>query len=179
MLVDLNRTLVSLLKMELEPNIRDIIDISFATPDEQFPPVNTTLPAIDLFLYDVRVKPQMKTYDLWVDETSTEKDKGLHRRPPVLVECSYLITAWPSDSVPNPEEDEHHLLNEVMIALLRHSRIPEDCLQGRLKSNAPPFPVANLQPGRRQSIELFWQAVGGKLKAALDYNVIIEATLDR
>ena len=37
----------------------------------------------------------------------------------------------------------------------------------------PPLPAVTLQPGRLQSMGEFWQALGGKPKAALNYTVTI------
>ena len=89
------------------------------------------------------------------------------------MDFSYLVTAWPSESVPDPAEDEHHLLGEVMRVLLRYQTIPADVLQGILVGQQLPLPVGSLQPGRLQSLGEFWQALGGKPKAALNYQVTL------
>ena len=54
MINDLDSTLRTLLKRELPPYLASQVSISFDPPDDQFPPQAITLPAIDLFLYDVR-----------------------------------------------------------------------------------------------------------------------------
>jgi hypothetical protein len=46
-------------------------------------------------------------------------------------------------------------------------------LQGTLQDQEPPLPAITLQPGRLQSLGEFWQALGGKPKAALNYTVTI------
>jgi hypothetical protein len=89
------------------------------------------------------------------------------------VDFSYLITAWPSESVPDPAEDEHRLLGEVMRVLLRYRTIPADVLHNELREQEVPLPVSSLQPGRLQSMGEFWQALGGKPKAALNYQVTL------
>jgi hypothetical protein len=71
------------------------------------------------------------------------------------------------------------LLSEVMKVLLRHPTIPEVLLQGSLKGQEPPLPSSTLQPGRLQSVAEFWQALGGKPKAALNYTVTIGISADR
>ncbi|MBW2690761.1 MAG: DUF4255 domain-containing protein [Deltaproteobacteria bacterium] len=171
MINDLDKTLEELLKRELAPELVSQVTISFATPDDQFPPTSVTLPAIDIFLYDVRENLDLRSNEWMVkrhsDGTATRK------RPAVRVECSYLITAWPSESAPNPAQDEHHLLGEAMKALLRHPTIPAGMLQGSLKGQEPPLPVMSLQSGRLQSLGEFWQALGGKPKATLNYSVTI------
>jgi hypothetical protein len=169
MIEDLDRTLEELLKRELPPGIVEQVAITFATPDEQFPPTSVTLPAIDLFLYDVRENRELRNNEWLV----TRKSDGTatKQRPPIRVDCSYLITAWPSSNAPNPAHDEHHLLGEVMRVILRHPTIPSEMLQVSLRDQQPDLPTVSIQPGKLQSLAEFWQALGGKPKAALNYTV--------
>ena len=55
----------------------------------------------------------------------------------------------------------------------KYATIPAVLLQGALKNQEPPLPASTLQPGRLQSVSEFWQALGGKPKAALNYTVTI------
>ena len=169
MINDLDMTLEKLLENELPPDLVSQITISFATPDDQFPPTSVTLPAVDLFLYDVRENRQLRDND-WIVERRSDGTTN-KRRSPVRVECSYLVTAWASDSSTTPALDEHRLLSEVMRVLLRHPTLPPAVLQGSLQGQSPPLPAVTLQPGRLQSLGEFWQALGGKPKAALNYTV--------
>src|SRR5271170_4197861 len=100
-------------------------------------------------------------------------EQSTKKRKPVRVDCSYLITAWASEGSTSRPLDEHLLLSEVMKVLLRYPIIPEVLLQGSLKGQEPPLPSSTLQPGRLQSVSEFWQALGGKPKAALNYTVTI------
>jgi hypothetical protein len=171
MINDLDKSLEELLKRELPPDLVKQVTISFAAPDDQFPPTSVTLPAVDLFLYDVRENRELRSNEWSLqrqgDGTVTKK------RAPVRVDCSYLITAWASESSTTPAQDEHHLLGEVMKVLLRYPTLPDGVLQGDLKGQEPPLPASTLQPGRLQSLGEFWQALGGKPKAALNYTVTI------
>lgn len=171
MINDLDSTLEQLLKRELPASLVEQVAISFAAPDDEFPPQSVVLPAIDLFLYDVRENRELRSNE-WVVERQSN-GAVTQRRAPVRVDCSYLITAWPSKNSPNPAKDEHMLLGEVMMALLRHPVIPAAVLQGILKGQEPPLPAVTLMPGRLQSLGEFWQALGGKPKAALNYTVTI------
>jgi hypothetical protein len=171
MINDLDSTLRTLLKRELPPSLASQVAISFDPPDDQFPPQAVTLPAIDLFLYDVR-----ENHDLRSNEWSISRDSGgVARRsqPLVRIDCSYLITAWPSKGTPTPTEDEHRLLGEAIMALLRYPTLPGEVLQGQLRDQELPLPTSVLQPGQLQSLGEFWQALGGKPKAALNYTVTI------
>lgn len=171
MIDDLDKSLENLLKQELPPELVAQITISFATPDGQFPPATVALPAIDLFLYDVRENRDLRDGE-WRVERQND-GTAVRKAPPVRVDCSYLITAWPSDSSTTPARDEHRLLGEVMKALLRHSMLPAGVLEGSLQGQQPPLPASTLQPGRLQSLAEFWQALGGKPKATLSYTVTI------
>ena len=168
---DLDRSIENLLKRELPADLVSQVTISFATPDDQFPPAAVSLPAIDLFLYDIRENRDLRDGE-WRLERQ-EDGSAVRRAPLVRVDCSYLVTAWPSDSSPAPARDEHRLLGEVMKALLRFSSLPGDVLVGSLQGQQPPLPSSTLQPGRLQSLAEFWQAVGGKPKATLSYTVTL------
>lgn len=171
MIKALDQTIKALLLRDLPASLADQVQISFATPDDQFPPQSVTLPAIDLFLYDVRENLELRSNEVYL--TRRSDGSATQERAPARVDFSYLVTAWPSESVPDAAEDEHHLLGEVMRVLLRHRTIPEDVLQGSLKEQKTPLPVASLQPGRLQSLGEFWQALGGKPKAALNYQLTL------
>lgn len=170
MIDDLDRTVEELLRRELPPALVEQVAISFATPDGEFPPTSVTLPAIDLFLYDIRENLELRAPGWIVERTGNGATK---RRAPVRVDCSYLITAWSSESSTTRALDEHRLLSEVMKALLRHPTLPDVLLQGSLHGQEPPLPSSSLQPGRLQSQGEFWQAMGGKPKASLNYTVTI------
>ncbi|MFL6414192.1 MAG: DUF4255 domain-containing protein [Bryobacteraceae bacterium] len=171
MIDDLDRTVEQLLRHELPATIVDQIGVSFAAPDSEFPPTSVSLPAIDLFLYDIRENLELRSSE-WVINHH-ENGTATRRRAPARVDCSYLITAWSSEGSTTRALDEHRLLSEVMTVLLRHATIPEVLLQGSLRGQEPPLPSSSLQPGRLQSVGEFWQALGGKPKAALNYTVTI------
>lgn len=171
MIKDLDDTLTALLLRELPEELSRQVQISFATPDDQFPPQSVTTPAIDLFLYDIRENLELRSNEVYIERQSD--GTVISTRAPVRVDLSYLITTWPSESVPVPAEDEHLLLGFVMQALLKHRILPEEILQGSLKGQKPPLPTSTLQPGRLQSLGEFWQALGGKPKAALNYQVTL------
>ena len=177
MIDDLDKSVEELLRRELAPGLIEQVGISFAAPDSDFPPSSVTLPAVDLFLYDIRENLEMRNPG-WTIEHK-ENGTAMRRRNPIRVDCSYLITAWASEGSTARALDEHRLLSEVMRVLLKHPTIPEVLLQGALKGQEPPLPASSLQPGRLQSVSEFWQALGGKPKAALNYTVTIGVFPDR
>lgn len=169
MLHELDQTLAALLKRELP--VRDQITVSFAAPDDQF---SVKLPAVDLFLYDLRENLELRSND----DLLERRDDGSATLfyAPIRVDVSYLITAWPGGSPGghgDTSEDEHKLLGAVMRTLLRFRKLPRELLKGSLANQLLPLPVTTLQPGRLQSLGEFWQALGGKPKAALNYMVTL------
>ena len=168
MLHELDQTLAALLKRELPG--RDQITVSFAAPDDQF---SVKLPAVDLFLYDVRENLELRSNDDVLERLGDLT--SIRIQPPVRVDASYLITARPGvgSGQSDASEDEHMLLSAVMRVLLRFPKLPRELLIGSLARQDWPLPVSTLQPGRLQSLGEFWQALGGKPKAALNYTVTL------
>lgn len=172
MFQDLDATLAALLERELGVGN---VAVSFAAPDDEFPPSGVGLPALSFFLYDVRENTDLRTSQ-W--ELGRRDDGVITRtRPPVRVDCSYLITAWPSDNAPNPTADEHSLLGEVMKVLLRYGVLPEDLLQGELVGQEPPLRTKIITENQLHSLGELWQAMGGKPKAALHYGVTLSVDI--
>jgi hypothetical protein len=165
---DLDKSLMALLRRELPPAISGQVSVSFAAPDDEFHSV-VTLPAVDLFLYDIRENTELRSNDEYVERRGD--GGGVRVRAPIRIDASYLITAWPGSTDRDKSVDEHRLLGEVMLALLKHRTLPQGVLEGVLAAQVLPVPVTTLQPGRLQSLGEFWQALGGKPKAALNYTV--------
>lgn len=166
MIKDLDNSLKRLLELELVGVLSHVVTVLFDTPDQNFNPSPGT---VDFFLYDVRENQELRSNEWMIERHSN----GVVTRkpPPVRVDCSYLVTAWSGDV-----ESEHSLLGEVIKVLLRHPTLPEVILQGSLAGQEPPLPTSALQPlqpGRLQSWAEFWQALGGKPKAALHYTVTV------
>lgn len=176
MISDLDDALTTLLTQQLPPAIVGSTQISFEAPDDHFPPTGVTLPAIDLFLYDVRENTDLRAID-WTPEQAPGGGPWTRYPPPIRIDCAYLVTAWPSEGSPTRANDEHRLLSEVMKVLLQFPVLPDSVLSGELVGQTPPLPASSLGPSRLQSVAEFWQALGGKPKAALSLIVTIGVTL--
>ncbi len=168
---DLDNTLQQLLRRYLPPALVAQVSFSFVAPDAQFPPTSVALPAIDLFLYDVRENRDLRTNEWRIERQSD--GTTLKTRAPVRLDCSYLITAWANQSSNTPAQDEHHLLGEVTRVLLRYPTLPADVLQGSLQGQEPLLPTTSLQSGRLSSLSDLWQAFGGRPRLALNYLVTL------
>lgn len=162
-------TVETLLRRELPALLTTQVAVSFEPPDNEFPGQKVKVPAIDLFLYDIRENRDLRSSE-WIVERRNHQTVE-KRMAPVRVDFSYLITAWPSKELAKPTHDEHLMLGAVMIALLRYPTIPADILAEGLDDDE--LPTSTLQPGRLQSLAEFWQALGGKPKTALNYVVTV------
>lgn len=169
MISDLDTSLQELLVRELPSSLTDQVAISFDAPDSKFPPQGVKLPAIDMFLYDIRENRELRSNEWAINRPS---DGGItKKRRPVRVDCSYLVTAWASKNSTSEALDEHHLLGEILRIFLKYPVLPEEVLAGNLVGQEPPLPTITLHAGRLQSPSEFWQALGGKPKAAFHYTV--------
>jgi hypothetical protein len=163
MINDLDNALQQLLELDLKGVLSGPVNISFDTPDSEFRPTGAT---VNLFLYDVRENRELHSHEWLVERQGNGTVQK--KRPPVRVDCSYLVTAWAGDI-----QSEHSLLGEVMKVLLRYHHLPAGVLPSNLAGQEYELPTCTLQPGHLQSLGEFWQALGGKPKAALNYTVTI------
>lgn len=176
MLDALDQTIETLLRRQLPNRLvgegaTTPVSITFVMPDPESIQ-KISLPAINLFLYDIRENLELRSNDWRV--TRQDNRKAVRERPPIRVDCSYLITAWPSDA--SDIRTEHQLLGAVMEALYRHPRIPEAFFQGRLRDYPSLMQTHTSRPTNLQSMGEYWQAVGGKPKATLNYTVTMSFT---
>jgi Pvc16 N-terminal domain len=165
MLADLDEALRRLLREQLGRHGFDGVEVVFDAPSKEWSG-QLTGPTVNLFLYDLREAPAKR-----VAEWRELRDKGGARdlRPPLILECTYAITAW-TQAV----EDEHRLLSQLLAILFAYRRIPAELLNGRLGNGAQPFPVeGRIGEQKTEGKADFWNAVGGRYKASLDYVVTL------
>ena len=181
MIEDLDASIKALLEYELA-DIHPNLSISFESPDSGFPSGVVTTPAVDLFLYDIRENLELRHNERFFHQAGPGNTTALTREP-VLVECTYLITAW-SDATETAANDEQVIISDVIRALYRYVSIP-DTLPGKTDPNgapvrilqgdlagADPLPRAfTIQAGHMQNPSEFWSAMGGKPKPQCNYQV--------
>ncbi|HET8754612.1 MAG TPA: Pvc16 family protein [Solirubrobacteraceae bacterium] len=162
MLADLDETLRSLLKREIERHGFDGVEIAFDAPAREWSS-QLSSPTVNLFLYDLRESTEGRPNE-WLNDRATN-GHAREVRPPMLMECSYAVTAW-TQAV----EDEHRLLSQVLAVLFAFPTLPTDAMPARLHSVSERFPIVGriAQPKADGKAD-FWNAVGGQYKASLDY----------
>src|SRR3954471_12327070 len=162
MLADLDETLRGLLKDELERHGFEGVDIAFDAPAREWSG-QLSKPTVNAFLYDMRENESLRSSE-W---SRVKKDgRTFEGRPPMVMECSYAVTAW-TQAV----EDEHRLLSQVLAILNGYPELPQESLNGRLANGNQAFPIkARIGQGKGEKSD-FWSAVGGQYKVSLDYVV--------
>ncbi|MCP4694779.1 MAG: DUF4255 domain-containing protein, partial [Desulfobacterales bacterium] len=124
-------------------------------------------PGINFFLYDIRENLEMRTNDAGQHPLA-----GLPT--PIWVDFSYLVTALSEQVDADLVPDEHEILGKILKLLLEHPVYPEETLYGSLRTGqALFFKSRPLLPGLFTSMGEFWQAMGGKPRAALNYTVTV------
>ena len=162
MLADLDETIRAMLKDELERHGFEGVDIAFDAPSRDWSG-QLSKPTVNLFLYDLREAEQLRTAE-W---TRIKRDgRTFDGRPPMVMECSYAVTAW-TQAV----EDEHRLLSQVLAIFYAYPELPQDKLNGRLANGSQAWPIkGRIGQGKGEKSD-FWSAVGGQYKVSLDYVV--------
>lgn len=142
--------------------VRDA-DVSFDRPSDTYNPDKTT---VNLFLYDIRENAELRS-----NEPFIERNNGMAtmRRPPIRVNCSYLVTAWIEAGVTGEEAilRQHELLGEVMRVFCTMPTVETKYLQGDLKNQSYPIPLVTAQGELIRNPAEFWSALGGKLRPSI------------
>ena len=174
---DLDETLRTLLKGELPSELAQSVHVTFGPPDSGEITSGNKLPALNLFLYDIKEDVSRRVVRPDIERRA---DGTVTRHwPPAIVDCHYLITAWSGAEGEAKDFDEHRLLGEAMKAFLRHREIPKASLRGELKVLDHQVTAWLIQSDRVKSLGEFWQALGGKPRAALSYMVTIQVPTTR
>jgi Pvc16 N-terminal domain len=169
MFQDLDATLLAMLSAPAAPSEVRAADVSFDTPDKTFNPTQTT---VDLFLHDVQENRELRDQAPLVDRTD---DGFVTRHRPLRVDCTYLVTAWSTQSAGLKAAEEHRLLGLVLLWLSRFEVVDEPFLRGDL--TMPPqlykLPVSVAQMKDGHGMGQFWTALGVPPRPAFSVTITI------
>ncbi len=165
MLADLDESLKSLLKRDLERHGFDGVEIVFDAPDKEWA-ASLSSPAVNLFLYDIREAKELRPID-W--EERVREGRTVDLRPPLRIDASYAVTAWTRDV-----QDEHRLLSQTMAIFYAFPTLPADILPPSLANGSQRYPLkTTTAQERHEDASDFWTAVGGQYKASFNYVVTL------
>ena len=162
MFQDLDGTLEKLIRQAATPEFDPLraAEVSFAMPDKEFKPVNEN-PTVNLYLYETHENRELR------DPVPIVRLRGqefVRSRPPLRVDCRYLLTAWAKDDG-DKVKTEHQLLGQSLRWLSRFPLIPAELdnqaiLVGGLKDPAFPHPTMTAQMDDGKRLGEFWSALG-------------------
>jgi len=175
MIDDLSRTLESLLDdPALGAEFPELFaaNVVFERPDDTFTPQAPA--SLDLFLYDIRENLELRNNEPVVERVGGQV---VIHKPPRRIDCSYLVTAWPTGGPPPLTFPEQRLLGQALQVLGRHPTIPAAFLQGSLVGQEPSLPMMAPQIDGLKSPADFWTAMGNELRASFTVTVTISLAL--
>jgi hypothetical protein len=172
MLNDLDETLRALLFQDL-PRVterigQDGFDVLFDVPNREFRS-RLTRPTISLFLYNIQENRDLRGRTWGVSRRTGAVET---RRPPVRLDCSYMVTAWS-----NEVEDEHRLLTGAARVLFRNPVLPESILQGALADGIE-ITTEVAQPENFKDVVDIWSVLDNDLHPSVRVTVTIPLEVD-
>jgi hypothetical protein len=152
------------------PELRSA-DVSFETPDKNYTPAQ---PTVNLFLYEVKENRELRDRVPIVERVG---DEFIRRKPPLRVDCSYIVSAWSNQAGAVKVRQEHLLLSQALLWLSRFPTIPNDNLQGSLANQPfpPPTMVAQVD-GNKNATGEFWTALG--ISPRPTFNLVVAIAMD-
>src|SRR5688572_3953460 len=143
------------------------VEVVFEAPTKDWA-ARRNAPTINLYLYDLREDIKRKTRGL-INEYGPNGQVVARHKPPRYFKLSYLLTAWTQRA-----EDEHRLLSEILLSIMRYEAVPKRFLRGSLVELDLTVPLSiALPPPEDRSFADVWSAMGGELKPSLDIVVTV------
>lgn len=141
----------------------DEVAVSFRQPDRQWTEA-LTLPTLNCFLYAVEEFTELRSAAM---QNSVAGGRVSQRMPPRRYNLRYQVTAWSSEPA-----DEHVLFWRALAVLARHNPLPEELLDGELRSAGLPLHTrVGSYEGAPGDTDL-WSALALPPRPALTYSVV-------
>jgi len=175
MLNDLDKSIAQLLKSSLPPPLATDLNITFVAPGKDFPPKTVKLPAVDLFLHKAAPNPALRQNAPIVQKASD--GSATRARPPVYLDCTYLVSVWTDPAGGDPTAQEHDMFAAVMKALMAAPALPEDVLCGSLGQTQTGPVMSKVADTSLDDTKTIWQALGVPPRLSLSYTVTFSMPL--
>jgi hypothetical protein len=166
--------------MTLAPAFQPLLDadVSFATPATGYAPDAET---VNLFLYEARENRELRDP---VPIVETRNGLSVRKRPPLRVDCLYMVTAWSKKTGADKVAAEHRLLSLAFNWLSRFPTIPERYLrvpnsnpvQYVLPGQVLPPPTMVAQLDGAKNVGEFWNALG--IPPRPYFNLVVTIVMD-
>jgi len=162
---DLDEAIRALFERELGERGIAGAGVAFAAPTEAWA-AGLKAPALNLYLYALAESRAQRRVE-W--EQAQVNGRMVERPPPVLLDVSYVITAWA-----DTPEQEHGLLSAALAIAYAHPALPDDVRTGALAEEwayEHQLRTRVAQPPGEGFGAAFWAALGGRHKASVDFGV--------
>ena len=161
MIAEIDEALRALIREEVLNGSGEVA-ISFEKPDEEWAAHQNT-PTLNLYLCDV--SENLVRREMAYEPVRGDDGRVVERRPPPRrFDLAYLVSVWTQRV-----EDEHRLLDDLLVCLLSHEELPRRHLPDELAEH--PLPVrmtaGRPRPDNRKATDM-WGAIGGTLKPTVD-----------
>jgi hypothetical protein len=170
MFQDLDTAIRTLLDDDDAPAAVQNADVDFVAPERGYAPSQATL---NVFLHDVKENRELRDP---VPIRTPTADGYRQARPPIRIDCSYVVTAWSGSSAGTAARvaEEHGLLGTALAWLSRFPRLPlpPGVLPGQ--PVLPPMWIAQM-PSEREAAE-FWSALG--IAPRPSFSLVITIAMD-
>jgi hypothetical protein len=147
------------------------IELQFEPPEAALS--STTKTIVNVFLYDLRENREYREGE-WLRARSPGGESTytlMKQRPPVRMDCAYLISVWVSKTA--GASGEHKYLGAVVQSLLSYREVPIWALYGPFFNKTPPIHSLMVRNTNLKDLGEFWETIGNKPKAVLNYALII------
>lgn len=146
------------------------VTFSFQQPKSGWNTTAQSSAVINLFLYDIRENAQLRRHQWEKQANGNNGDPrySQQKRTPLRLDCFYLVTAWHEQS-----EIQHWLLASCLQILGRYPVLPEDCLQGQLKTQPYEIRAKLAAHDVLTNPAEVWSALGNDMHASFSYVLTI------
>ena len=165
MIADIDKAMREFLYKEI-PLRKNEVEISFDQPKREWS-ARLTKPTINLYLFDLKENLDLRGSEQWARK---DLENGLVelRRNPVRMDLEYLITAWTKEVV-----DEHQLLSNVLVLLLRTPILSDDFLPDHLKNPSVPIRLEAVQSDVLANPSTLWNTLDNVFKPGIRLKVTL------
>ena len=171
MIHDLDDTLKGLLQQVGEglepPPVLQTSEVNLLTPTS---PTVFESKTLNLYLHRARENRELRDVEPVVKRSD---GRYTRHRPPLRLDCEYVVTAWSRADRDQQIREEHELLSAALQWFSRFPEIPESRLRGSLATSPFSHPTMSAQMGGTGNIGEFWSAMGTPPRPSFDLVVTI------
>jgi hypothetical protein len=142
------------------------IEVAFDQPRREWSS-QVNKPTINFYLFDIKENVELRGSEQMFAERRENGNIAIKRNPS-RIDLFYLITCWTRDT-----QDQHRLLSNVLVALLRNPFLPEAVLPEPLKYQPSPIRIKIAQGDILANVTDLWSTMDNEMRPGLRMTVTI------